>query len=330
MTGHLPRCFPATMADVARPLVDRLGPLVPPAHAARIAAALTSVPAAPGLGVGLEVVLAPHAPACDLSLLLPVGRPPAFLTERQQPLVRFERGAVPAAATVDPRLATTWWEYDTSDADPAAGVFVRALDGDAAGTLRRCADGLTGPVADAVAALERFLTDRSRNRFALVGIFADRRPGPIAAALLPLPPTARDLAIRHTLAAADISFDPDDPYVTFALGHFDAFALGVAASADGRVAVSLEAAFAAREHALRDRRWDGALTAGSWGPAADGLHHLLAVQDAHAFDAIPPVLALSMIDHLKFGAGGRVKAYVGTTLTSALTAARTPSGRPTG
>jgi hypothetical protein len=145
-----------------------------------------------------------------------------------------------------------------------------------------------------------------------MGFFPDRRPAPVAAALLPDFGRQAVSMIQALACQATVAVDPRMDLIVHLMRHLDGSAIAVAADAEGRTAVSWEASFFEREKAMAEGRWIPALQPDPvWGDAADSLPALLAVQGFHTFDALPAVRLLSGIDHFKIGPGGRVKAYVG-------------------
>jgi hypothetical protein len=305
---QFPRALPATLDHIVGPLIADLGPLAPAEHAARAMEAAAGISAFESSSVGLEVVLPPGPAACDLSVLLRPGMVPSFTTPAHEPARRF-------ALAVGPDSGTVWWELDTSEPDPSLGVFLRMQAGlnpfDLAVQSAADAPG----VAEAVEALRPVVASMRPGPFSLMGFFPDRRPLPVAAALVP---TLRDdivPTVRALLPMATASVDPDSAIVGQLLGTCGVFSVAVAADAAGRGAVSVEGSFRDRERAMAEGRWVRVLGDPEvWGEAGPSLSTLLALQHAHRFDALPPVGLLSGIDHIKVGPGGRVKAYVGALL----------------
>ncbi|MFM8239365.1 MAG: hypothetical protein ACKOAW_03500 [Actinomycetota bacterium] len=303
-----PRRIPDTLDAVADPIIDILGPLVPEQDAQRARAALSQIDMLGAVSVGLEVVLPPHPPACDVSVLMPAKRNPAFAANAHRSLARL--------AELGGETESTWWELDTSTDDLAVGAFVRCIEGDAFPWAREAAADRAG-LLRAVDVLAEFVGPHWFGMGRLVGFFPDRQPEPVAAALLPgfyreFAPTFRDLTERATVAV-----DPDAALIAHLSAHVNEQAISVGADAAGRTAVSWEGCFLERERAMADDRWSAPLQpTAAWGDAGPSLARLLAVQGVHTYDSLPTVRLLSGIDHIKIGPGGKVKAYVGAHIVS--------------
>ena len=253
--------------------------------------------------VGLEVVLPPHPPACDLSVLMPPRHVPDF--------ARTGHDVLSALAMSAGASDSTWWELDTSVQPSPVGAFVRSTESDALPLVRSVAAGIPGLVR-AVDALVDVIMPHWHGRGRLIGFFPNREPSPVAAALVPGTHQAITGLIREMGSRATIAVDPDSDLIAHLLQHLDGSAIAVAADADGRTVVSWEGFFREREHAMVESRWAPALLPEPvWGDAPPSLSSLLAVQGIHTFDAVPTVRILSGIDHVKIGPDGKVKAYVG-------------------
>ena len=303
------RHLPDSLVDLVLPLMDALGPLVPPGDAKRIAAVVSRLAPIDVRSVGLEVVLPPHALACDLSLLLPHGAIPDFLGPAHDALDAFVDGA---------DTGTVWWEHDTSSDPPASGGFLRLEDGLAGrtdGFARARSAALGDPaLCAALESLEAIVDGRTRAPGALLGFFPDRRPLPAAAALLPV--AMEDLAGHAVYLGRRVDAGPD--MRTSLIDHLsrtcDQAALAIGATASGS-ALSVEFSFVERERAMQQGRWRDVLTGwDGWGAAAPLIDRLLAIEGSVRFDAVPPVVMLSGIDHIKVGHDGKVKAYVGASI----------------
>lgn len=298
-----PRRVPDSLVGVADPLIEILGPLVPAADAQRARMALADMDLLSARAIGLEVVLPPYPPACDVSLLMPPRHVPPF--------ARASHDVLAAMATSAGALDSTWWELDTSVQPSPVGAFIRSTEADALPIVRDTAAELP-ELARAVDALEGLITPYWRGRGRLIGFFPDRKPAPVAAALLPDFDGEATAVIRALGSAATVSVDPDSDLIAHVAQHLDGSAIAIAADAEGRSAVSWEGFFWEREQAMAEGRWTPALrTDPVWGDAAASLDSLLAVQGIHTFDALPTIRLLCGIDHIKVGPGGRVKAYVG-------------------
>jgi hypothetical protein len=298
-----PRQVPDSLAGLADPIIDTLGPLVPAADGNRARAALSGMDVLSVRAIGLEVVLPPHPPACDVSVLMPPREVPDFARVGHDAVVSL---AVSAAAA-----DSTWWELDTSAEPSPVGAFIRSSEADALPLARRAAAGMPA-LTRAVDTLEAVITPHWQGSGRLLGFFPDREPSPIAAALLPDFDHAATDMLRDLSARATVAVDPGSELVVHLAQHLDGSAIAVAADADGRIAVSWEGSFWEREQAMAEGRWAPVLEpAPVWGDATQSLSALLAVQGIHTFDALPTIRLLSGIDHIKVGPGGKVKAYVG-------------------
>lgn len=303
-----PRRLPETLVGIADPIIDVLGPLVPHADADRARSALSRMDVLSAVSLGLEVVLPPHAPACDVSVLMPAQRIPAFAEGRHPSLILLAEGGG--------ELESTWWELDTSTDDTAIGAFVRFTGADPMPLAREAASSLPA-LSRAIEALTHVITPYWRGEGRLIGFFPDRRPLPVAAALLPGYGMDAESALRQLALQATASVDPDSSLIAHLRAQVNAVALAVGADASGHVAVSWEGSFREREIAMAEHRWGPVLQpADVWGAASASLASLLAVQGVHTFDSLPTVRLLSGIDHIKIGPGGRVKAYVGAHIVS--------------
>jgi hypothetical protein len=298
-----PRQVPDSLVGIADPIIEVLGDLVPAADASRVRSALAGIDLLSVRSLGLEVVLPPHQPACDLSLLLPPREVPGFAAVGQEVLVSL---AMSAGAS-----DSTWWELDTSVPHCPVGAFVRSSEADAL-PLVRAAAAREPALARAVVNLEATMGDLWRGEGRLIGFFPEREPSPVAAALIPdfdriAASTIRALSLRATAAV-----DTGGGLMVHLNEHLDGSSIAVAADAEGRTSVSWEASFWEREKAMAEGRWAPALQPDPvWGDAGSILPALLAVQGFHTFDSLPAIRLLSGIDHLKIGPDGRVKAYVG-------------------
>lgn len=298
-----PRRVPDSLTGIADPLIEILGPLVPAADAQRARTALADMDLLSARAIGLEVVLPPHPPACDISLLMPPRQVPPFARAGQDVLAAL---AMSAGAG-----DSTWWELDTSVQPSPVGAFIRSTEADALPLVRLAAAEMPD-LARAVDALEHLVGPYWRGRGRLIGFFPDRKPSPVAAALVPDFDHEGAAIIRDLGSAATISVDPDSDLVVHLQQHLGGSAIAVAADAQGHTAVSWEGSYWEREQAMAEGRWAPVLQAGRvWGDAAVSLGSLLAVQGIHTFDALPTIRLLSGIDHIKIGSGGKVKAYVG-------------------
>lgn len=303
-----PRRLPETLVGIADPIIDVLGPLVPHADADRARAALSRVDLLSAVSLGLEVALPPHPPACDISVLVPAQRIPTFAEGRHPSLMLLAEGGG--------EQETTWWELDTSTDDPAIGAFVRFTGADPMPLAREAATSLPA-LSRAVEALMHVVSPYWQGAGRLMGLFPDRRPLPVAAALLPGYGMDAESALRELALRATASVDPDSALIAHLRAHVDSVALAVGADASGHIAISWEGSFRERERAMAENRWAPALQpADVWGAASASLASLLAVQGVHTFDSLPTVRLLSGIDHIKIGPGGRVKAYVGAHIVS--------------
>ena len=298
-----PRQVPDSLVGIADPLIEILGPLVPSADGDRARAALSGMDVLSVRAFGLEVVLPPHEPACDVSVLMPPRQVPPF--------ARDGHDALASLATSAGAEASTWWELDTS-ADPSpAGAFSRSAEGDAVHIVRKAAAEMP-ELARAVDALEQLITPYWRGRGRLIGFFPDRRPSPVAAALVPDFDDDATAMIRDLGSAATVAVDPDSALLAHLRQYLDGSSIAIATDAEGRSAVSWEGSFWEREQAMAEDRWAPALRPDPvWGEAAQSLSALLALQGIHTFNALPTIRLLSGIDHIKIGPGGKVKAYVG-------------------
>ena len=303
-----PRHVPGSLVGIADPIIDVLGPLVPPADAQRARAALSRIDVLSAVSLGLEVVLPPFAPACDVSVLMPARRIPSFAEGCHESLTLLaESGG---------EDQSIWWELDTSSDDPAIGAFVRSTGTDATPLARRAAASRPD-LEQAVNALVDVVTPYWQGEGRLIGFFPDRQPLPVAAALLPSFGLDAHAALRDLAPVVTASVDPDAALISHLSGYLDAIALAVGADAEGRTAVSWEGSFREREIAMSQDRWAPALQPSPvWGEAGESLASLLAVQGVHTFNSLPTIRLLSGIDHLKIGPGGRVKAYVGAHIVS--------------
>ena len=203
---QFPRALPATLDHIICPLLADLGPLVPPEHAARVLEAAAGISAFESSSVGLEVVMPPSQAACDLSVLLRPGMVPSFVSPAQDSARRFAQAGGPRAGTV-------WWELDTSEPDPSLGVFLRMQAGLNPFDLAVQSTVGAPAVAEAVEALRPVVASMRPGPFSLMGFFPDRRPLPVAAALVP---TLRDdilPTVRALLPMATASVDPDSAMV---------------------------------------------------------------------------------------------------------------------
>ena len=298
-----PRRVPDSLVGVADPLIEILGPLVPAADAQRARTALADMDLLSARAIGLEVVLPPHPPACDVSLLMPPRHVPPF--------ARAGHDVLAALATSAGAGDSTWWELDTSVQPSPVGAFIRSIEADALPIVRHAAAEVPG-LARAVDALADLITPYWRGRGRLIGFFPDRKPSPVAAALVPDFDHEAAAIIRDMGSAATISVDPDSALIAHLRLHLSGSAIAVAADAEGRGTVSWEGSFWEREQAMAEGRWAPALQPDPvWGDAAVSLDSLLAVQGIHSFNALPTIRLLCGIDHIKIGPGGKVKAYVG-------------------
>jgi hypothetical protein len=298
-----PRRVPDSLVEIADPLIEILGQLVPAADAHRARAALADMDLLSVRAIGLEVVLPPHPPACDVSVLMPPRHVPPF--------ARVGHDVLAALAVSAGALDSTWWELDTSVEPSPVGAFIRSTKADALPLVQDAAAEMPD-LARAVSTLEALVTPYWRGKGRLIGFFPDREPAPVAAALVPdLDGAAADV-IRGLGSRATIAVDPDSDLFGHLAQHLDGSSIAIAADGDGRTAVSWEGSFWEREQAMADGRWAPALQPDPvWGDAAPSLSALLAVQGIHTFDALPTIRLLSGIDHIKIGPGGKVKAYVG-------------------
>lgn len=302
------RRIPETLLGLADPIIEVLGPLVPRADADRARAALSRIEVLSAVSLGLEVVLPPHEPACDVSVLMPARRIPAFAEGCDDSLrLLVESGG---------EKESTWWELDTSSDELAIGAFVRSIGSDPVPFVRE-AVASRPDLQRAVHALVDLVTPYWRGDGRLIGFFPDRQPLPVAAALLPSFGLDAEAALGDLAPVATASVDPDAALVAYLSGYLDAIAVAVGADSEGRTAVSWEGSFRERELAMAQDRWAPALQPSAvWGDAGASLARLLAVQGVHTFDSLPTVRLLSGIDHIKIGPGGRVKAYVGAHIVS--------------
>jgi hypothetical protein len=168
-----PRQVPDSLVGIADPIIEVLGDLVPAADASRVRSALAGIDLLSVRSLGLEVVLPPHQPACDLSLLLPPREVPGFAAVGQEVLVSL---AMSAGAS-----DSTWWELDTSVPHCPVGAFVRSSEADAL-PLVRAAAAREPALARAVVNLEATMGDLWRGEGRLIGFFPEREPSPVAAA----------------------------------------------------------------------------------------------------------------------------------------------------
>lgn len=288
---------------IVDPLIEILGPLVPPVDAHHARKALSEMDLRSAWAVGLEVVLPPHPPACDLSVLMAPRCVPDF--------ARTGHDVLTALAMSAGALDSTWWEVDTSVQPSPVGAFVRSTESEALPLVRSVTAGIPDLVR-AVDALEDVILPHWHGRGRLIGFFPNREPSPVAAALVPGTHQTITGLIRQMSSRATIAVNPDSDLIAHLLQHLDGSAIAVAADADGRTAVSWEGYFRERERAMVESRWAPALLPDPvWGDAAESLSALLAVQGIHTFDALPTIRLLSGIDHVKIGPDGKVKAYVG-------------------
>lgn len=304
---NFPRRLPANLAGLLDPFLEVLGPLVPRADAERARAALESIDVMSVISLGLEVVLPPHDAACDISVLMPARRTPAFVDGRHVSLALLAE----AGGEGD----STWWELDTSNEAPAVGAFIRVRD-DSLMQVRAAASTRAG-LSDAVDALVTLIAPYWDGMGRLIGFFPDRRPLPVAAALLPGRMTDGPTRLRELAPRATACVESEGALTAHLMAHVDMGALAVGADAEGRTAVSWEGSFREREKAMADDCWAPLLTPSPvWGAAGRSLHRLLDVQGIHTFDSLPTVRMLSGIDHIKVGPDGKVKAYVGAHIVS--------------
>lgn len=303
---RFPRRLPAALDGVAAPILASLGPLVPPSHAERALTALAGIRTTSAMSVGVEVVLPPHEPACDISVLMPPRSIPGFAVARSPMLADF--------ACVEGAEGSVWWELDTSSPRMPIGAFIREQAGDGFALMRSAAADSTA-LLDAETALRGVVADCWHGPGRLVGFFPDRDPAPIAAALLPLA-SGDESTLPRLTARATIAVDPESATVRHLRSACGPGAVSIGADPAGRVAVSWEAAWHDREVAMAEGRWDPMLAALP-GLDQDIAAHLLSIQGMHACDSLPPVKVLTGIDHLKVGPGGRLKAYVGAHLLMA-------------
>lgn len=298
-----PRKVPDSLTGIADPIISILGSLVPAVDAERISSALSQMDVLEVCALGLEVVLPPHSPACDLSVLMAPRTVPDFAKSASPVLASL--------ATSAGAFDSTWWELDTSVEPSPVGVFIRSTEVDALSLVREAAAPLPA-LAQAVSSLEAIIDPYWQGGGRLIGFFPDRAPAPVAAGLLPnFTRTATDV-IEELSSQVTISVDSTSPLISHLTQHMDGSALAIAVDANNRASVSWEGSFWEREQAMVEGRWSPALEPDpAWGDAAESLPALLAVQGIHTFDALPTIRLLSGIDHIKVGPNGRVKAYVG-------------------
>lgn len=298
-----PRQVPDSLIGIADPIISILGPLVPAADAEQVRSALSQLDVLSVRALGLEVVLPPHPPACDLSVLLPPRTVPPFAQAGDSVLASLARSA--------PATHTTWWELDTSAQPRSVGAFIRSTGTDGRALMHQvCAKD------PALSRAERILADLIEPYWEgegrLIGFFPRREPAPIAAALLPTSHEMGADIVDALSSQVTATVDRGSELVMHLTGHLDGCGVAVAADAEGRTAVSWEGSFAEREKAMAQDRWAPALQPlPVWGEAMHSLPSLLGVQGFHTFDSLPTIRLLSGIDHIKVGPGGKVKAYVG-------------------
>ncbi len=298
-----PRKVPDSLVEIADPIIEILGELVPAADAERARSALSRMDVLSVRALGLEVVLPPHPPACDISVLMPPRDVPEFARVGHDVLVSL---AMSASAS-----DSTWWELDTSVPSIPVGAFIRSNKSVALSVVRSAA-AREPALARAVGTLEDMIAPYWHGHGRLIGFFPGREPSPVAAALLP-DLDREAFSIIHALSSGTtIAVNPDSELIMHLAKHLNGSAIAVAADAEGRTAVSWEASFWEREQAMAEGKWTPVLQSGPvWGDATHSLSALLAVQGIHTFDALPTIRLLSGIDHIKIGPSGRVKAYVG-------------------
>lgn len=297
---------PAEIGPLAESLMDALGPLVTDTDRRAVLQALDGTPFRDVASVGLEVTLPPHAPACDLSLLLAPGLVPAFVSHPA--LHRLAR------ETAERESGSTWWELDASTGGSTGG-FIRMLDGvDGPGACRDAIGDRDPSLTDAVERIGSIVNRFGEGAHVLMGFFPDRIP-PTAACLLPT--YARSLPrvvemITESVTTGPVSvFAPQDSRVQGFIDAFGGMSVAVGCDGQGRMGIAVEFGFSDRVPAMIDRRWDEVLARVELGPSADAVPYLLATQAIHDFRDLFPLTVLSGIDHLKITPDGRLKAYVG-------------------
>ena len=298
-----PRHVPDSLIGIADPIISILGPLVPAADAERVRSALSPLDVLSVHALGLEVVLPPHPPACDLSVLLPPRTVPPFVQAGDSVLALLARSA--------PATDTTWWELDTSAQPSPVGAFIRSTGTDVRASMHQvCAQvpALSRAEANLAALIEPYWQGEGR----LIGFFPRREPAPVAAALLPTSHEIGADIVDALSSQVTATVDRRSELAMHLTGHLDGCAVAVAADAQGRTAVAWEGSFTERERAMAEDKWAPALQPlPMWGEAVHSLPSLLAVQGIHTFASLPTIRLLSGIDHIKIGPGGKVKAYVG-------------------